>query len=300
MIDYLCYYHTISKWCCKWEKLTRICDFMTVFRKETLLRHHAYSTLRLIHAAFVDSYEYHCRGSMPVNRLLFVCGESSSGESSICDTANGTFFPMKEGNLYFIPYKHLVVLDIAPGLPFVSLQFNFELFYGFDVFENHPHCEMIKDPFLVKELRFLMDHDAELRTLYRINEIVFHLCGLWSTTEMPDIRERLTRSRKYDKILEFVKISGDATTTVEMLADMKAMRKDVFSRNFTRDMGITPKDFISDVIVRKASKILLTPGTPVNKVAKKLNFSSEYYFSHFFKRRTGLSPKEFSRQNGGK
>jgi len=274
---------------------------MTVYRKETLLRHHAFSRLRLVHAAFVDSYECHIAGNrMPVNRLLFVCGDDRCEESSIRDVSDGTLLPMKAGHLYFIPCNHLVDLNIAPELHFVSLQFNLDLFYGFDVFESHPRCKMLENPDLVAELRLLLERDTELGTLYRINEIIFHLCVLWAPTDGPDIQERLVRSLKHKKATEFIRTSGSAATTVEMLADMTGMRRDVFSRKFTRDMGITPKDFISDSVVRKASEMLLAPGASVKGVAQTLNFSSEYYFSHFFKRHTGMSPSAFRKHNGGR
>jgi len=273
---------------------------MTVHRKNTLLMHHAFTKLRLVHAAYVDSYEVHLKGGkMPVNRLLFVCGNDSRGESSIRDLSDGTLLTMKKGRLYFIPCNHLVDLEIAPDLSFASLQFNLDLFYGLDVFETHPRCETLEAAKLVSELRCLLDQESELRTLYRINEIIFHLCVLWSGFEKTDIKERLMGSHKYEGILEFIRNSGDASTTVEILAEMNGMRKDVFSRKFTRDMGVTPKDFLSDTLLRKASERLLVPGASVNSVAKELKFSSEYYFSHFFKRQTGISPSSFKKHNGG-
>jgi AraC-like DNA-binding protein len=274
---------------------------MTVHRKQTLLRHHAFTRLRLVHAAFVDSYECHIAGNrMPVNRLLFVCGDDRGEDSVIRDLSDGTLLPMTAGHLYFIPCNHMVDLNIAPELPFVSLQFNLDLFYGFDFFESHPRCEMLENPDLVAELRLLMERDAELRTLYRVNEIIFHLCVLWAPIAGPDIQERQVRSLKYKTATEFIRTSGSAATTVAMLADMTGMRRDVFSRTFTRDMGITPKAFISDSLVRKASEMLLAPGASVKVVAQALDFSSEYYFSHFFKRHTGMSPSAFRKHNGGR
>ena len=118
---------------------------MTVYRKETLLRHHAFTQLHLIHAAFVDSFEYHgINHRMPVNRLLFVCADDSGAQSVIRDCSTGKLLPVKAGYLYFIPCNHIVDLNIAADLHFLSLQFNLDLFYGFDVMTAYPHCEMIE------------------------------------------------------------------------------------------------------------------------------------------------------------
>jgi AraC-like DNA-binding protein len=79
---------------------------------------------------------------------------------------------------------------------------------------------------------------------------------------------------------------------------MSHMRQDVFSRKFTRELGLSPKAFVSRALVRKASLLLGGPGMTVKEAAGRLNFSSEYYFSRFFKQHTGLSPREFQRGNG--
>jgi AraC-like DNA-binding protein len=273
---------------------------MTVRQKKQLLSHHAFAKLRLMHAACVDGFECADKGSrMPVNRLLFVGGEGGAPGSWIRDPDTGERLPMRPGNLYFIPCNHLVEIVISPDLSFVSWQFNLDFYYGFDVFESHSHCEVLAEPGLIAEVAALMEHAAALKTLYRLNEIIYHLCGLWSHSDQLDMQERLARTHKYEVVMDYIRKCGDATTTVEMLAELNDMRKDVFSRKFTRDLGLPPKKFISDILIRKASEQLLAPDTMVKDVAKRLNFSSEYYFSHFFKRHTGQSPRAYQRYNGG-
>lgn len=272
---------------------------MTVNRKEKLLRYHALARMRLNHAASVDSYEFHGKNNrMPVNRLLFVCSEDAEEESVIYDLNNALVLPMKAGHLYFIPHNYLIDLDLAKNISFVSLQFNLDLFGGIDVFETYPRCEVEEDRLLGDELRVLMEHENELRTLCRVNEIIFHLCSKWTEPGLPCIHEKMLKSQKYERVMEYVRNHGNATTTVEKLADMNGMRRDVFSRTFTADMGITPKSFISNSLLRKASEMLLTPSSSVSSVARELEFSSEFYFSHFFKRLTGVSPKHFKKMNG--
>jgi AraC-like DNA-binding protein len=273
---------------------------MTVYRKETILRHHAFTSLRLAHVAFVDSYECHSRGNkMSVNRLLFICGGDTSVESSIKDLNTGKVFPMKPGCLYFIPCNHMVDLHIEPKLTFVSWQFNLDLFYGFDVFDTYKSCEMIEDPSLVAEAKQLIEKEKQLTTLYRINELIYHFCATWISNETMDTQKTIVKLSKYEKALKFIQQSGDAMTTVGMLADIENMRQDVFSRTFTRDLGFSPKEFLIRDLIQKSSKMLLTPGATVNGVAKQLNFSSEYYFSTFFKKHTGKPPTQFKHSHLG-
>ena len=263
--------------------------------------HHAFTSLHLVHAAFVDAYEVHSYNHrMPVNRFLFVTQNDSRQRSIIRDIANEKSIPMREGHLYFIPCNYFTDMDIGADLNFVSLQFNLYIFYGLDAFESYPHCETREMPELIATLPELLSREAEWDTLCRINEIIYGICVGWKIPVDSDIRKKILSSKKYRKIMDFVRNSGNATTTVEQLAEICNMRRDVFSRNFTHDLGITPKNFISDILVRKASEMLMNSNFMIKEVAERLNFSSEYYFSNFFKKQTGSSPREFQRQHGMK
>jgi len=274
---------------------------MAVHRKNALLSNHAILRLTLNHAAFVDSYPLHEKGiKLPVNRLLFALKEGSRRKSSLHDPADGRTLPMRAGNLCFIPCNRPVDMDFEDDFSFLSLQFNLDLFYGFDVMEACPRCETLSVPELTEELNGLLESETELKSLLRVNEIVFGLCARLAPKAPVAVHDRLVKSRVYAKALDFVRLRADASTSVGELARTVGMRQDVFSRGFARDLGATPKDFLSDALARKASELLLSPGNAVKDVARILNFSSEYYFSHFFKRRTGHSPLEFQKQNAGK
>ena len=272
---------------------------MIADQKERLLALHPFLQLRMAHVTVVYSYECHVRkNTMAVNRLLLVFEDNGRGECALRNPGAGQQFPMRTGCLYFIPCNLEVDLDIVPGISFVSLHFNLDLFYGFDVFGNCPRCEMVEAPSLVSETRQFLDLEDELKALCRVNELVFRLCASWLPARTADLQKSLVACREYEGILEFIRKDGNAATTVGKLADMKGMRSDVFSRRFTRDMGITPKDFLSKTLMRKASKMLLSPGITVREVAENLSFSSEYYFSRFFKKHSGQAPSVFQRSAG--
>ena len=57
--------------------------------------------------------------------------------------------------------------------------------------------------------------------------------------------------------------------------------------------GITPKAFISQVRILKAKELLLSTDKLSREIAYCLGFSDELYFIRFFKKYTGLTPKQF-------
>ena len=88
-------------------------------------------------------------------------------------------------------------------------------------------------------------------------------------------------------------LQEDASIQNQALAARVGMRPDVFSRAFTRDVGVTPKRFLTTSLLRRASEMLLVPGTTARRVAAELGFSSESYLSRFFRKHSGMTPQAF-------
>jgi AraC-like DNA-binding protein len=271
---------------------------MAVKQRRDLLHLHAQLHLRLIHAA-IGSYpcDYE-KGSLPVNRLLLVFSDSGRDDSYIRDLYNGNLYPMREGNAYFIPCHHIIDQHQTDDLYFVSFQFNLDLFYGFDIMSKFPECRVIADQGLIRKAKELIKNQNLPSALCGINEMIYRLCSLQLEEKPEMLQKKLNNWEQYESLLDFVEKHGNAATTVAMLAEMMERRQDVFSRKFTRDMGIAPKEFITNTLIRKASKMLLNPGVNVQSAAKNLNFNSEYYFSRFFKKHTGMAPSSFKKSNG--
>lgn len=64
---------------------------------------------------------------------------------------------------------------------------------------------------------------------------------------------------------------------------------------FARSQDETLQTFLRRVRLDQACGLLRDARLPVKEVARRLNFSSEFYFSHFFRRAMGLSPSQFRR-----
>lgn len=88
----------------------------------------------------------------------------------------------------------------------------------------------------------------------------------------------------------------DCTLNNSDLAKLCNISEVYFRRLFTDKMGITPKQYILDIRIKRAKQLLETHNLTVTAVAEKCGFGSVYHFCRAFKNVTGLTPTQFGTQ----
>lgn len=71
-------------------------------------------------------------------------------------------------------------------------------------------------------------------------------------------------------------------------------------RIFRAAFGITPYDYLMSKKIELAKRLLLYSSFSIKEIAAHLSFSDQYYFSNFFKMKTGLSPRNYKLKYIGK
>ncbi|MEA3337205.1 MAG: response regulator [Chloroflexota bacterium] len=66
-----------------------------------------------------------------------------------------------------------------------------------------------------------------------------------------------------------------------------------FSTVFSRETGETFKEYLTALKMRKAKELLRTTSLRSSEICFLVGYNDPHYFSHVFKKRTGLSPTEF-------
>lgn len=75
------------------------------------------------------------------------------------------------------------------------------------------------------------------------------------------------------------------------------LTKDYIRRQFIKEKGISPLQFLNNTRIAFAEKLLLSKDVnnyKIQQVAEMCGFSDQLYFSRVFKKTTGYSPKEFN------
>lgn len=254
-----------------------------------------------IHQIALKRFDFHCAASFPYNLLISVLDTKAKANDFLLNHENGEKIRLVAGHAYIIPCNLLVYYERTPLVTVVTMRFNLSFLHGLDVFDGHHDIEELDKPDLAQLLRDLFVHQPResrgettpIKSALVLKAAVTDACiACWPRTTV----EMAPRMWRYEKLFHYVREHTDAKLSVDQLASLYGMRQDAFSRAFRRDIGITPKKYIVDVLLKRITTLLLTSHLSVKEISHRLGFSSEYYLSRFFKKHTKLSPTEFRKQ----
>ena len=91
-------------------------------------------------------------------------------------------------------------------------------------------------------------------------------------------------------------ISNNGLTN-EILAEKMNISEVYLRKLFLSNLGSTPKQYILELRIKKAQRLLVDSNYTVTKISEKCGFSSPYHFCRAFKTKTGMSPTEYAQYN---
>lgn len=241
-------------------------------------------------------FRWRGRNCYSFNRIFLV----TAGTGELVNHTGNQRFTLEAGYWYFMPTGLDLEFDFGPELAFYSLHFQLELLAGCDVFGESRRCSRHRlDEELRRRCREAAAPAGSWRELFRLKALIFELAGEL-TEHLPEELERhLAVRRRYGVLLDYMARTLSARTRLDELAGVACRSRDRLSREFSRDFGVPLKEFIGRELGRRAEFELLSGSRSIKEIADRLGFANEFYFSRFFRRRTGYSPREFRRLQAG-
>lgn len=83
--------------------------------------------------------------------------------------------------------------------------------------------------------------------------------------------------------------------TLDLVARSACVSKSHFCRVFKRQMGISFRDYLTRMRIRKAKEMLREPGTSVAEVALAIGYNDMSHFDRVFRRLEGQTPSTYRR-----
>ncbi len=95
--------------------------------------------------------------------------------------------------------------------------------------------------------------------------------------------------------IQFITLQTADVKSVAELAERVHLSYVQFLRRFRASTGLAPCEYIARVRVRQAEHMLTGTELCVREIARLCGFENEFYFSTFFRKRTGVSPQKYRR-----
>lgn len=97
---------------------------------------------------------------------------------------------------------------------------------------------------------------------------------------------------KVELVCNYLKENISKNITLDDLSAITGLSKYYLLRSFTKQKGISPYCYLETLRIAKSQK-LLEMGTPPIEVALQTGFSDQSHFTNFYKKLTGLTPKQY-------
>ena len=143
----------------------------------------------------------------------------------------------------------------------------------------------------------LQRNDAMASNLYAdsvANILAVQLLREYSSEKMPPEKRYVNglTNRKLALVLELIESDLSADLPLKVLANTADLSEYHFLRMFKQSTGYTPHQYVLNQRIERAKMLLKKTDMTVTEIAYLLGFSTPAHFTHYFRRKTGLTPTE--------
>lgn len=102
------------------------------------------------------------------------------------------------------------------------------------------------------------------------------------------------------KAVIFIRQHYGEALSLEQIASEVKLNSEYLSRAFKEETGITYSSYLSNIRMKKAESLLVNTTEKVQAIGERVGYANVSYFSTIFKKRYGMNPYEYRRNNANK
>jgi AraC-like DNA-binding protein len=106
-----------------------------------------------------------------------------------------------------------------------------------------------------------------------------------------DLLEQFNQS--LEEYYESGQLAQNGVPSIEEIADKMSVTQRYLSDTLKKETGKTSTEHIQLFLINEAKDLLLAPNASISETAYQLGFEYPQYFSRLFKKKVGVTPKEF-------
>jgi AraC family transcriptional regulator len=162
----------------------------------------------------------------------------------------------------------------------------------------------VQDPFLKNiALKLHQAIEASATTEKMYLESIVMSCSIHLATQYGADRKKVfapkgkLSSRQLDEVIDYTHSFIHSNISLTDLASTAHLSPYHFARLFRQTMGISPYQFVLQLKIEYAKRLIQNQGGSLSEIAYALNFTDQAHFSNVFKKITGVSPRTFLPQH---
>jgi len=133
----------------------------------------------------------------------------------------------------------------------------------------------------------------ELFLKNKLEELIIFLSRKYSQIGVPRARSLL----RIGKAVDYLEHHYGQNIYIHQLAELSYMSLRNFQRVFRDATGRSPNDYLLDLRLQQASKLLTETESSVYSISNQVGIHDWYYFSRAFKRKMGISPLKYRKKS---
>jgi AraC-like DNA-binding protein len=204
-------------------------------------------------------------------------------------------------NLMFDPIKNpnLVSQDVKTIEGYPALFILEPLYRNRMHFKNMLHLnsvDLAKSEYILNGMLHEITHKEpgyELFLKNKLEEIIIFLSRKYSQISFPKAKSLV----RIGRAVAFIENNYQKNIYVQQLAEMSFMSIRNFQRIFKDSTGLSPNDYLLDFRIQHASKLIAETDLAIYDISEQVGIADWFYFSKAFKKRFGISPTKYRKQN---
>ena len=121
--------------------------------------------------------------------------------------------------------------------------------------------------------------------------VALGVCGI--TRDLKKTGSHAARLTSWAPVLESMMTDYELPLSTEALARKMGVSESQFRRRFRKELGMSPRTYLSKVRLTAACHLLVTTDLPLSDVALKTGFYDQSHFSNQFSKCYGLCPSKY-------
>ena len=127
----------------------------------------------------------------------------------------------------------------------------------------------------------------------RVLELIYLLS---SYTQDHAFQKNANHKETIERVIQFIKDHINEDLSLDAVAEYASFSPIHFHNFFKQSTGKTLREYVEEQRIQKAVNLLFSSNLTLSDIAYECGFSSQSYFSFVFKKRMGMTPREYVKE----